>query len=669
MSDVKNDGEETYEYSLEQQDDVTTNLDPQLQKIILQAQSGKAIDPTIGKASASGEVLVDVIAKLRDPGQDVPGLKVVRVIGDIVTGVVAVDDIEAVRSDPNVISLKGARKLQRNLKFSVPEIRASQKQLHNALPSGSPAINGTGVIVGVVDYGCDFVHDNFRNPDGTTRILYLWDQGRGEPTSISPAGFLYGREWSAKEINAALKSGDPYQALAYQPYDAAHGTHVMDIAAGNGRATGNPGVAPQADLIFVQVSSDDFLDEESFGNSRHLLEAVDYIFTKAKSIGKSAVVNISLGTNGGPHDGSTPVEQGLDHLLESPGRSVVISASNSWGARIHAGGKIGPGQKRTLKWDILANDPTNNELELWYNGTAKLDITLIDPSGKTLGPFPLGTTTKIKVQGEEAGTVFHRQKDPNNGDNQIDILLSPQLPTGRWSVTLSVASASAVDFHAWIERDDYKTGWQSSFSQQDDDRTHTVGSISCGKHTLVVGSYDATVPGRDISPFSSEGPTRDGRQKPEVSAPGHGIVAARSLSQGTIRMSGTSMASPHIAGLVALLMQAAGQQLTIQQIRDAIINSARHSPPPGNGWNSRYGRGRIDATATVLTQFSNLPTPLSLTAPKENSEAATRNDHALISLDEMLDSIVKRAANSRLCLKFEIEVEPRADTGLGQANG
>jgi len=642
-------------YELEQQEELETNLDPQLQKVLVQSRSGLGVDPTIGRISNSGRLAIDVLARLRAPDQPVPGLKVVRVIGDIVTGTVAVEDIESVRSDANVISLKAARKMHGDLKFSVPEINASQKQLRAAFPAGSAAINGAGVIVGIVDFGCDFVHNNFRNADGTTRILFLWDQGNGEQTSISPQGFAYGREFSSTEITAALQSAEPYQTLAYQPEAGAHGTHVMDIAAGNGRATGNPGVALQADIIFVQIASNDFADEQSFGNSRHLLEAVDYIFAKAKLLGKFAAVNISLGTNGGPHDGSTPVELGLDHLLESPGRAVVIAASNSWGDRIHAAGTIAPGQTRSITWQIPVGDQTDNELEIWYSGSAKLAVALRDPSGKNLGPFPLGTTTKIKVQGKDAGVVFHRQKDPNNGDNQIDILLGSNLPKGNWIVLLSTEGSTAVGFHAWIERDDFA---QSRLSPADDDRTHTVGSISCGKNTLVVGSYDATVPGRDISFFSSEGPTRDGRRKPEASAPGHGIEAARALSQGTIKMSGTSMASPHVTGLIALLMQAAGTSLTIQEIRDAVINVARQQPPPGIDGDSRYGKGRVDASATALTHFKQPPVA-SLVAESISVTSAVDTDNRLaLALTDLLQMVARSAPDARLRMRIEIESEP-----------
>ncbi len=599
MADEQIESDKPPRYSLEQQEDVATNLDPKLQKAILQSRSGQDIDPTLAHTSLAGEVLIDVLARVRNPTVDVPGLKTVRVIGDIVTGTVNINDLEGVRGDPNVISLKGARKVRPELRFSVPEIRATQQQLTDVLPGTLGAVNGEGVIVGVVDYGCDFVHNNFRNADGSTRILFLWDQGSGGATSLSPDGFPYGREFNAEGINEALRQADPYQHLAYLPGSSAHGTHVLDIAAGNGRATGVAGVAPKADIIFVHVSANDLAGEGSFGNSRNLLEAVDYIFTKANALGKSAVVNISLGTNGGPHDGSTPVEKGLDHFVELPGRAVVVAASNSWADRIHTSGNIAPGQEIRFGWNIPLGSITPRELEIWYSGSDILEATLIDPSGEVVGTFKVGTTTAIKVEGQDAGVVFHRQKDPNNGDNQIDIILGPRLMSGIWEVALT-AEGSAVDFHAWVERDDSS---QSSLSDSDANSSCTIGSISCGKKTLVVGSYDATVPGRDISAFSSEGPTRDLRQKPELSAPGHGIMAAKSFSQTSTAKWGTSMAAPHVAGLVALLMHAAGHPLTIEQIRETLIGIARLSPPSGPGWNPRYGQGRIDAAAAILTQL------------------------------------------------------------------
>ena len=649
MADRK-DGGEKLKLELVEEQELTANLDPKLQDVRLMQRHGGSVDPALGLEAGGGEIVVDVIAKLRDPAQDVPGLEVVRRIGEIVTGALKASNIEKVRGNPNVLSLKMAKKLHPDVKFSVPEIRATAAQLSQSLPDSTRPIDGAGVIVGVVDYGCDFVHRNFRRADDTTRLLYLWDQAspRG---AMSPAGFGYGREFTAADINRALKAEDPYLFLAYDPGESSHGTHVMDIAAGNGRATGDPGVAPNADLIFVQVASGDYEDEESFGNSRRLLEAVDYIFSKAGELGRPAVVNLSLGTHGGPHDGTTLVEQGFDTALQTPGRAVVISAGNSRERGSHASGSVAPGQPRTLSWEISEGDKTDNELEIWYDGAAKLLVTLVTPGGDRLGPVAAGKTVSINSQGARVGRIIHREQDPNTGANQIDSLLARVLPSGVWQVELS-AEGAPVSFHAWIERDDYG---QSRFSAPDVDPACTIGSISCGKHTIVVGSYDATVQGRDISGFSAEGPTRKGAQKPEVCAPGHGVRAARSRGQGGVKKWGTSMAAPHVAGLVALLMQAAGRPLTVAEIRDALLRGVRKYQPDG-GWHSLYGNGRVDAVATILTRFPEVaaPEPANDLVP-----AAATNGSRAASLNDFLLSLIEGKSSSRIRLRVELEVEPQ----------
>lgn len=642
---------------LEIQDDVKTDLDPHLQDLILASKAGQEIDSSICERSQDGVIAIDVLAKLHDPHKHVPGLTVVRKIGQIVTATVNIDSIESVREHENIISLKRSTRLHKDLEFSVPEIRASQDQIRDELPCNLHQIDGSNVIVGIVDFGCDFVHHNFRNTDGTTRLLYLWDQGGGK-TSISPQGFEYGREFNSVLINNALNSPKPYHVLAYRPMQAAHGTHVMDIAAGNGLATERPGVAPSADLIFVQVSAGDYEDEESFGNSRRLLEAVDYIFEKAQQLGKSAVINISLGTHGGPHDGTTLAEQGFDELLKTSGRSIVISAGNSWQRRSHASGQLDAGEKHILGWEITAGDATDNEIEVWYDASSDLDVTLVTPSGQRLGPVSPGTSVNLTQRNTRVGRIIHRQNDPNNQDNQVDILLDSSLPNGIWNVELQSVGDDSISFHSWIERDDYG---QSKFVREDDDHTHTLGSISCGHDTLAIASYDARVPDSALSAFTAEGPTRDNRFKPEVSSPGHQILAARSLTQQSTRMSGTSMAAPHVTGLIALLMQAAKRPLTIQEIRDAVINNTRRNPPNAHGWHSRYGYGRVDAVAVVLTQLSSVHDTLPdiITANKPRS-IVTGDKHPAL-FDDFLSIIVEKANQSQSRVRVQIEIDPLKD--------
>lgn len=580
---------------LVQEHSVETALDPRLQSIVLKAREKGEVRNQASYTSDDGLQMVDVIARLSRPAEAVPGLKVVSVIGTgIVTGAVEALRIEEVRRHENVLALKIASAVEPELRFSVPDSRASQAQLQVGLPNGTGA-DGSGVIVGIVDYGCDFVHPNFLNEDGTTRLLALWDQN-GNPSALSPAPYGYGREFTSAAINAALSAPDPYAALRYSVEPGEHGTHVMDIAAGNGRSTGAPGMAPKADLIFVQLAVlSDVSGQGNFGNSRRLVEAVDYIFRKAAAARKQAVVNLSLGTHGGPHDGSTLVEQAFDVMLSTQGRAIVISAGNSFERQSHATGTVPAGGSQLLRWQISQSDFTPNECEVWYPGDAELSLRLRQPDGELLGPVPLGTTSTLRnAQGAVVATLAHRRRDSGNGDNHIDLLFEPGL-SGEWGVELT-SVGSACEFHAWIERDDRG---QSRFHPADTDTSTTLGSISCGRKTLVVASSTALTPGHELSSFSSSGPTRDGRQKPEICAPGDSIRAANSSTTGSLAMSGTSMAAPHVTGLAALLMQAGRRVLTAGEITNLVTSTAAEDPPSGTGWHARYGNGRIDALAAL----------------------------------------------------------------------
>jgi hypothetical protein len=575
-------------------------MDARLQRLMALRQHGRSKPPT----SSTSEDEVAVIAKVLSVqdfealSEVTPGVRVGDSAEDgttIITARVPVARIDHVRAHTAVVSLKSAQRLRLHLAATTREIGARPDDL----PAGS--LGGASAIVGIVDIGCDFAHHNFLTGDGRTRLRKLWDQngsGNGQ------TGFEYGDVYQPAAINAALGQGDPYAALGYQPPANVHGTHVMDIAAGNGRGTGTPGVAPRADLIFVDVANSDIpwsgagVVGKSFGDSVQLLEALVFAFQEAAAT--PCAVNVSLGTNGGPHDGSTLVEQGIDRLLaQAPNRSVCIAASNSFADGIHASGTVPAAGSLDLAWLIAPGDQTENELELWYPGVDRLSAELIAADGQSVGTLQPGQSGSASQGGKLVLFAANRLDDPNNHDNMIGVFLSPEVPAGRWLLRLSSLAGNDVPFHAWIERDD---GGQSTF-EEPLDNSHTVGSISCGRETIVVGSYDAHKAATPISWFSSAGPTRDGRQKPEVSAPGHDVVAAASRSlTGTTRKSGTSMASPAMTGCVALLLAEAaarGRSLSIQEIRDLVVQTARSQPPPAGAWDARYGTGRVSAAEMI----------------------------------------------------------------------
>ena len=459
-----------------------------------------------------------------------------------------------------------------------------------------------------MDWGCDFAHPNFLNEDGSTRLLALWDQRGPARGGTNPYG--YGTIHRSDDINRALGSDDPYDTLGYHPASddpddtGAHGTHVMDIAAGNGRAGGPVGVAPDAALVFVHLSSRGTEGLANLVDSVALLEAVDFIRREAGEC--PVVINLSMGSHGGPHDGCTLVELGLDAFLtEAPGRCICQSTGNYFRTATHVSGVLRAGERRRFTWWTDAADVTPNELELWYSGQDRFVIELSAPQRDTIWRVPLGERAAIEVEDEIVGRIYHRAYEPNNGDHNAHIFLYPSSPAGAWRVTVIGQEVVNGRFDAWVERDATCDHCQSRFNSRDADARVTTGTICNGRETIVVGAYNAHSADRGPAAFSSVGPTRDGRPKPDLGAPGVLVLAARSASRDAdpaapwhTRKSGTSMASPSVAGTCALIFEAAGRSLSAREVRAFVLdhveigNARKH-------FGQRLGRGYLDTRAAV----------------------------------------------------------------------
>jgi subtilisin family serine protease len=218
--------------------------------------------------------------------------------------------------------------------------------------------------------------------------------------------------------------------------------------------------------------------------------------------------------------------------------------------------------------------------------------------------FEESTRNTIDRDGEPAARVFHRQGNPINHDNQILIIFGPRMEPGVWRIVFGPRTQGAFTVQGWIAPDSVR----SFFPELDlpRDNAYTIGSISCGHSSIAVGGYHS-LDGQSLLDATAEGPTRDNRKKPEVSAPGatepnKGIKAAFAGTRisAPLAEGGTSSAAPHVTGLIALLMQSAGRPLTTGEIRDLVTDYARLNPPAGKfSWHPRYGVGRVDASATI----------------------------------------------------------------------
>lgn len=559
--------------------------------------------------SEAHEAEIEAIVRLVRPDVLPAGLQAVAQFGDIATCRLPVGRVEEVWGDEAVLSLKAPR-LVLGEPEEPPTTEGSEATSPAFTRSHPGPFTGKGVALGVIDWGFDFTHPNFIDPQtGSTRFRSIWDQTA--PAHPSAGKYGYGRVFSREEINAALKTDTPFIVLGYNPAtadsanDGAHGTHVMDIAAGNG-SVGEPGMAPGADLIGVHLSAGQLGGLANLGDSVRILEAIDFL---AGVAGEQALaINMSVGKHGGSHQGNSLVELGMDNFLrEKPGRVIINSAGNYYSADIHASGRIAPGHSSTLKWEVDKSDITPNELEVWYPGRDEFILSVKPPGGK-YAPYvvKLGDRADIVHRKELAGRIYHRKSEPNTGHHHIDIFLYRNAPKGIWEITLEGADVVDGRFHAWIERDSGCRNCQSRFVPEDADPQYTTGSICNGLYTIAVGAFDPNDPNRRPASFSSSGPTVDGRQKPNLLAPGVHISAARSAPAGAVRSAGeltaktgTSMAAPHVAGAVACLFEAAGQLLPIETTRRLLLEKLGAHAENASGVNYQSGLGVLDVPSLL----------------------------------------------------------------------
>jgi subtilisin family serine protease len=548
------------------------------------------------------------------------GVQVSSTAGDIASGRIPVSRLDDLERLETVVYAEAGRGMHLDLDVSVAEVNADD--VHELPAEGTPPARwrGRGVIVGIVDTGIDYTHPAFRDSSGNTRILRIWDQHLAPMGSEhNPADFPYGVEYTQADIDNALATANPTNIVRTIDYSrVGHGTHVAGIAAGDGNASGTfAGIAPEADLIVVAARG----SSGGIGTSTTTFDAVNYIFTIAESLGRPAVVNMSLGDNLNAHDGTANLELGIDNLLGAPGRAMVKSAGNAAVGNIHATGTVPAGGSQTVQFTVPANDVLADLTEIWYSGRDRFAISVTDPAGNTVGPVAPGNITSLTFPGGNRIFIQSDLTQVQNNENRIFLGLQRDtaltIQPGNWSFTLT--GTTVVDggrFHAWIQRSGEVL---PQFTGPAATNASTISTPGTSREVITVGSYvtrphpthGASAAIGDISTFSSRGPTRDGRFKPDLVAPGEWILSARASTvvdgSGLSHfLSGTSMAAPHVAGTIALILQRY-PRLTNAQIRQGLIETARTDGNTGsepNIPNHTWGYGKLDTLAAFQHTYT-----------------------------------------------------------------
>jgi subtilisin family serine protease len=395
------------------------------------------------------------------------------------------------------------------------------------------------------------------------------------------------------------------------------------------------------------MGPDDGDPRKSFYDSTRIVHAIEYLDALAKERDLPLSINISLGTNGHAHDGSSATSRWVDALLTCPGRSVCVAAGNAGQeramsendmgyvmGRIHTSGRVAArGLTSDIGWVVVGNgiaDVSENELEIWYNPQDRFAVEVRTPDGDWTRQVQPGEYIENELLPN--GTflsVYNELYHPANGANSIAVYLSPPLTPGgntegvapgTWTVRLTGIDVRDGSYHGWIERDDPRAlgvrppspddppdfvdrrqlwNFPSFFAERSNVDRYSVSSLACGHNVVSVANLDERNEAINVS--SSQGPTRDGRFKPDVCAPGTDIVAANGFAGAEapfVGMTGTSMASPYVAGVVGLMLSAR-PSLTAPQILALLRRTAQPLAGTDYAWRDDAGFGAVNPDAAI----------------------------------------------------------------------
>jgi len=412
---------------------------------------------------------------------------------------------------------------------------------------GEFGLTGSGVIVGIIDSGIDYTHPDFRNPDGTSRILFLWDQTAAGPP---PQGFRNGTEYTQARINEALLSPDPMTSVPFTD-TAGHGTAVAGIAAGNGASSSGTekGVAPNAGLIVVKLGH---AGNESFARTTEIMRAVKYLSDKAIMLNMPLSINLSYGTNNGSHTGDSLFERYLNSMCERWKTVMSVATGNEGAASHHYHAKLAKKETSTIEFSVTGN-PRRLYMTLWKNFADTITFELIAPNGRSTGAIqPLQSITRATLGGTNVSIIYAQ---PNHYTimQEVYFFFSTQgagVAPGVWKLIARGEQIVDGEFNIWLPTVEDVTQ-NTSFLRADVNLTLTLPSTV--QNVISVGGYNSMLGIATV--FSGRGPASGFPLiKPDLVAPSVSILTTKA-GGGYDSYTGTSMAAPFVTGAAALMME------------------------------------------------------------------------------------------------------------------
>lgn len=442
-------------------------------------------------------------------------------------------------------------------------------------------LSGEGVLAAVIDSGIDWKNADFRNPDGSTRILKLWDQTVTSESSgyAPPEGYVVGTEYNRDVINLALSGNEAaLRSMNFSRDYSGHGTFVTGIAAGNGQGMASQfrGVAFESELIIVKLGDS---EQRQFPRTTRLMEAVNYCIMEAQKAGKPVAINLSFGNNQGSHDGTDLLSTYLNAASDVWKNVIVCGSGNEAGNGIHASGVLSGRQAESVELAVGEYEPGFN-LQLWKNYSDEYGVELIAPSGQRSGNLRTYGAGRVRLDNTEV-YVYYGQPSPYSRYQQIYFEFVPAggyVTPGVWRIELTPIKIVDGRYDMWLP-ESATLNEDTRFFSPSEEITLTVPSAA-GK-VITVGAYNSRTDA--YADFSGRGYTRiNDNIKPDIVAPGVNIVSTAVNGGYTVR-SGTSMAVPFVSGSAALLMQWGivernDPYLYGEKVKAYLIRTARHLP-------------------------------------------------------------------------------------------
>ena len=397
-------------------------------------------------------------------------------------------------------------------------------------------LEGEGVLIGFIDSGIDYVNQSFRQENGDTRIDFIYDLDT-----------IDRRVYTREEINAALRSPDPYLLVPHSDR-AGHGTHVAGIACAGGNIPRRfYGVAPRSSIAMVKMT------REIGGRgakSTQLMRGIKFLVDRSYELSRPLIINISFSTNDGAHNAGSLLEQYISIVSTIQRVTIVIAAGNEGDRAHHIGGELGAVQEVQFNVGI---DERILIIQLFKSFLKDINLNLISPSGANSGELRLTNAINRGRIGNTEYFIYNTGPTPFNIDGEIIIVLSGvgegTIASGIWTMEMTTNENVRGTYDMWLP---IAEGLNIATRFLRPNTSNTVGIPGTVPEVITVGSYNFV--NSTISPFSGRGNEELNPVKPDLVAPGEGIESS-TPGGGFEPRSGTSMATPQVAGACGLLME------------------------------------------------------------------------------------------------------------------